>query len=158
MVTQGLSVAEAAKAANMTAKALYRALSREHVQAWKRGIVQAHVNEWGAMSIGLTAELMSDKSAPHAVRLQAQQEMRRIAGVDFGGGKAEIGSSTRLVIEVKPIGYDGQLTVDQSRNVVRAVEEQPLSLRALDSETVEHATDAAFEPVDDDENGGENDG
>ena len=126
IVSQGLSVKEAAKAAGITHQSLFRNLKKDHVIAYKRGIIQASAQEWGTRSIALTAAMMSDKSTAPATRLQAQQEMRRICGLY---GKVHVGDqaqSTKLVIEIKQSSDDDALEVSSDGTIVRAKDPKPI--------------------------------
>lgn len=144
----GLEQKKAAAAAGMNERALSRALARDHVQAWKRELLQAQAAEWGLLSISLTAQLMTDPKTPPATRLEAQREMRRITGIDVGD-RAEIGQTTRLVIEVKHSADDASLTIDQSAKTVRAKEIQPIRADASNHSRVLRALGSDDQDADD---------
>lgn len=126
LVTTGCNVSQSAEQAGLKPQSLYKALKRPHVQAFKKGILQAHANEWGALSVALTAKLMDDPEVSPAIRLQAQQEMRRIAGLQCGAGDARTAPTTRLVIDLRANGSEAE--IEERGNVVAVKNAGPIKL------------------------------
>ena len=138
MVTEGLTQAEAAKRAQMSAHSLQVALRKPHVRAFMSHVKDAWLNSRTSQAWLNVAEL-ADRACSEDVRLKANRIFLEAAG-ELGGGADKGPVQPRQLVQIilNAAGQAGQLIPNQSSGVLEAVPYQALDHDASNSCAVGH--------------------
>ena len=136
IVTEGLSIADAAKRSGMTAHSLQVALKKPHVRAFLASVKDAWLDSRTSKAWLNIAEL-ADRACSEDVRLKANRVFLEAAG-ELGGKGDDAANMARALVQivVNAAPNAGQLPHGQLSGVIEAQPYQPLIPHASNSESV----------------------
>jgi hypothetical protein len=147
IVSEGLSIADAAKRSGMTAHSLQVALKKPHVRTFLTSVKHAWL-ESRTSKAWLNVAQLADSACSEDVRLKANRVFLEAAG-ELGAKGADPNATARTLVQIVVNAAQGMgnLTASQMPGVIEALPYQPLQPDASN-----------FLPVGRDESEGEDDG